>query len=32
MTVAQALARGVSRRDLREWVAEGSVVLSGGVT
>jgi hypothetical protein len=27
MTVAQALRRGVSRRDIREWVKEGSVKL-----
>jgi hypothetical protein len=27
MTIAQALRRGVSRRDIREWVAEGSVKL-----
>jgi hypothetical protein len=27
MTVAQALRRGVTRRDVREWVAEGSITL-----
>ena len=29
MTVAQFLSRGGSRRDVREWTREGSVVLSG---
>jgi hypothetical protein len=27
MTVAQALRRGVSRRDIREWIAEGAITI-----
>jgi hypothetical protein len=27
MTIAQALRRGVSRRDVREWLAEGSITI-----